>query len=145
MDKAPYFLAFDPGEKATGWSAWAEDASWLDLGIAWGLDELQDLMTKFDKDRTVKVVIIEDYRIRSHQLNAHRNKRVRTIQAKGKIEAIAQLWGAKVVFQEANIKPIAEKWTGNKPKGHHDSSHGIDAYNHGEYYLISHNIKELKL
>ena len=143
MEKSPYFVAFDPGGVATGWSVWAENGSWLDFGTAWSHEELQIFLDELPD--TVKVFIIEDYKVRNWQFN-HDGSRVPTVKAIGRIEACGQRLKAKVILQDRMIKSTAEKWTGKSTKGLAKAkTHSIDAYNHGEYFLLSTGVKDIKL
>lgn len=68
-------------------------------------------------------------------------------KAIGIIETYADIWKAEVVKQPSHIKATAEKLTGvrtvdeNGKKLPKPQTHVIDAYNHGEYYLIGKGIR----
>lgn len=143
VERLPYYLACDPG-KATGWATWDSEGIWLDMGTAWSHDELHDLLANFPT--SIKVVIVEDFKLFRNKALKQTGSRMPASLSIGQIETFAKLWGAVLIKQPSGIKPIAEKLTGQKTGGlTHSKTHVIDAYNHGEYYLIQNKIKTVKL
>jgi hypothetical protein len=142
-ERLPYYLALDPG-KATGWATWDQDGIWLDMGTVWSHQELDELLSGFPT--SIKVVIYEDFILFPNKAKAQIGSRMPASVAIGKIETYAHLWGATMYQQPSGIKSIAERLTGKFTKGMaHNRTHVIDAYNHGEYWLIQNKIKQVKL
>lgn len=132
------YLAIDPGN-TSGYAEFNERGE-LDrfghlkddtAGMGDYLESITDLP---------EIVIVEDYRVLGQKLKAHTGSRVVTIKVIGVIDGWARRHGIKVVLQPANIKLIAEKWSGHKPPSDHSQSHKFDALNHGIYYLVKHNV-----
>jgi len=142
-DAEPYFLAADPGEH-TGWAIWDDKGMCLDFGTTHGTDELHDKLASFPI--TIKVVIVEDYKLWFHKARRQAGSDMPASRAIGQLETFAKLWGARIVKQPSHIKGIAEKLTGKSTKGlPHAQTHVLDAINHGEYYLIQNKIKEFTI
>lgn len=143
MGKDPHFLALDPGLH-TGWATWDEQGDPLDMGTTHDYDQLHKLLADFPV--TIKVVIIEDFTLWYHKARKQAGSKMPAPKAIGQIETFARLWGASIVKQGSDIKPVAEKLTGIGTKGKPKiQTHVIDAFNHGEYYLIKNKIKEMKV
>lgn len=139
----PYYLAADPG-KATGWATWSKDGVITDMGTVWSHAELDDLLSGLPN--TIKVVIVEDFKLFRNKAQAQIGSRMPASVAIGKLETYAHLWGARFIKQPSGVKPIAEKLTGKSTKGmDHSKTHVWDAYNHGEYWLIQNKIKQVQL
>lgn len=139
----PYYIAFDPG-KATGWATWNKEGEILDFGTAWSHNELQGVLES--QPDSIKVVIYEDFKLFKHKARQQSGSRMDASLAIGRIDAFAAMWGAKVIRQDSNIKPIAEKMTGRTTKGMaHYKTHVIDATNHGDYYLFKAGVKEIRI
>ena len=70
-------------------------------------------------------------------------------KAIGIVETYADIWDAKVIKQPSHIKTSAENLTGVRTIDEHgkklpkEQTHVIDAYNHGEYYLIGQGIRHV--
>lgn len=142
-ERYPYYLACDPG-KSTGWSTWDEKGMWLDMGTAWSHDELHDVLANFPT--TIRVVIVEEFKLFGNKAKQQIGSRMPASLSIGRIETFAKLWGATLIKQPSGVKPIAEKLTGQSTKGlSHSKTHVLDAYNHGEYWLIKNKIKTVKL
>lgn len=140
-ERAPHYLALDPGLH-TGWAIWDEDGLFINMGTTHTYDELHDLLAGFPIG--IKVVIVEDFKLFKHKARQQAGSRMPAPRAIGQIETFARLWGATIVKQPSIIKDSAERLTGVSTKGlPHDQTHVLDAYNHGEYYLIGQGIKKL--
>lgn len=143
QQREPYYLAVDPG-LASGWATWDVKGDVMDMGTTKDYDELHDMLANLPN--TIKLVIIEDFVLFKHKAIKQAGSRMPAPKAIGQIETFARLWGATIVKQPANIKSVAEKWTGHSTsKMAHNKTHMWDAYNHGEYYLIYNRIKSLKV
>lgn len=142
-EQEPYYLALDPGVH-TGWALWDIDGKFLEMGTTHGDPELHERLASLP--RTIKVVIIEEFELWFHKARKQAGSKMPAPKAIGVIETFARMWDAEIVKQRSNIKPIAEKMTGvstvGKPKA---QTHVLDAYNHGEYYLIKNKVKEIRI
>jgi hypothetical protein len=137
--REPYYLALDPGLH-TGWATWDESGNVLNMGTTHSYDELHDLLANFHVG--IKVVIVEDFFLFKHKAKQQSGSRMPAPKAIGQIETFARLWGARIEKQPSHIKPIAERMTGKRTAGMAKlRTHMWDAYNHGEYYLITNKIK----
>lgn len=139
----PYYLAVDPGLHS-GWAVWDIKGDIITMGTTHNYDELHEVLANLPS--SIKVVVLEDFVLFKHKAGQQVGSRMPAPKAIGQIETFARLWGAQIVKQQSSIKSVAEKWTGRSTKGmSHDKTHVWDAYNHGEYYLISNRIKPLKV
>lgn len=146
----PYYLAVDPGVH-TGWAIWDEQGKFLSMGTTHSYEELHDKLESIPS--TIKVVIIEDFTLWAHKAREQAGSEMPAPKAIGQIETFARLWRAKIIKQDSSIKPIAERMTGQhtvhpvtkKPLMAKTQTHVIDAFNHGEYYLIKNGIKQIDL
>jgi hypothetical protein len=138
-----HFLALDPGLH-TGWALWKKDGVFIDMGTIHGEKELHDFLAGLPT--AIEVVIIEDFVLFKNKAVKQAGSKMPAPKAIAQIETFARLWEAKVVKQQPSIKPIAEKMTGVKTKGlPHAQTHVLDAFNHGEYYLYAHGIKQIDI
>jgi len=139
----PYFLALDPGLH-TGWALWDQDGKFLEMGTTNSYEELHDKLDELPP--TIKVVIIEEFQLWYHKARKQAGSKMPAPRAIGQIETFARHWGATIVKQRSDIKPIAERMTGVSTKGKPKiQTHVLDAYNHGEYYLIKNGIKQIRI
>jgi hypothetical protein len=140
-ERPPYYLALDPGLH-TGWATWDESGLFITMGTVHTYDALHDLLADFPM--TIKVVIVEDFKLFKHKARQQAGSRMPAPRAIGQIETFVRLWGASIVKQPSHIKSTAERLTGVSTKNlPHDQTHVLDAFNHGEYYLIGQGIKKL--
>jgi hypothetical protein len=84
-------------------------------------------------DIGVDEIFMEDFTLLQHKALQQSGSRLETVQVIGMVKLWAD--GTPVHMQLPNIKSMAEKWTGIAPKGKHDKSHHIDAFNHACYGL----------
>lgn len=142
-DYEPYYLALDPGLH-TGWAVWDKDGKFLEMGTVHSHEKLHDRLESFPS--TIKVVILEDFTLWFHKARKQAGSKMPAPKTIGQVETFARLWGAEIVKQPSSIKPIAEKMTGLFTKGKPKiETHVMDAFNHGEYYLIKNSIKQIQL
>jgi hypothetical protein len=142
-ERAPHYLALDPGLH-TGWATWDATGAFITMGTVHSYEALHDLLAGFPMG--IKVVVIEDFKLFKHKARQQSGSRMPAPRAIGQIETFARLWGASIVKQQASVKPNAERLTGVSTKGlPHDQTHVLDAFNHGEYYLIGQGIKKLSV
>jgi len=137
---ANHYLAIDPGH-TSGWATFNNEGGVTGAGQIKGMPEMHAFLSKLTPPP--KVVIIENFRLFAHKAAQQSGSSLETVQVIGLIKSMCYGWQAEVVEQAPSIKPIAEKWSGIKPKGSHDKSHKVDAYNHGIYYLVQNKIVDI--
>lgn len=143
LNKPPrHLVSFDPG-KATGWAVFIDGLPTKDIGILRGLDALDDFLADYvGKYGMPDVVVYEGFLLYSHKAKQQSGSRMEASQAIGKIKFWCKLIRVPlVVMQDANILPIAVKWSKLPLPGDHDNSHHISAYNHGWYYLVKNGMQ----
>lgn len=126
-----FCAAFDPGE-TTGWSVFNRLGQQSDYGQAKGRDVLYIVLKQIGP---VPYVVIEDYRLFQHKALQQSGSKLETVRVIGALESWANSHKSRVTLQPANIKSIAQMWSGVVPKGAHKNSHHVDAFNHGYYFL----------
>lgn len=134
MDKPATYWAFDPGE-TTGFAFFDEAGNVIRAGQIYGFDSLVGFLAMHDSSK-LEAIVCEDFIILAKKARHFAGNKMEVIQAKGAIRAHAFSHKIKFVLQKSDIKPMAEKLTGIKPKGKHSDTHWVDAVNHGKYYLI---------
>ncbi len=135
---AATYWAFDPGE-TTGYATFNEEGELMAAGQIYGFDSLVEWLAVTPSDR-LKAVICEDFIILRKKAAVFAGNKMEVIQAKGAIRAHTSSKKVKFILQRSDIKPIAERLTGVRPKGKHSENHWVDALNHGKYYLIKQGI-----
>lgn len=136
------YVSFDPGV-TTGVATWDEEGNLLrNIGVQQaGLDAL---LYGFEQINTIKVFVVEEYRVYASKAVAHIGSKVETAQVIGQISATARRMGIEVVMQPATILNIAMMWAQvKKPKGHLPDD--VSAYLHGYYYLHRKGIIKAKV
>ena len=98
-------------------------------------DIIMWLMTNTCDDLGIDEIFMEDFTLLQHKALQQSGSRLETVQVIGMVKMWAALTNTPVHMQLPNIKSMAEKWTGVAPKGKHDKSHHIDAFNHACYGL----------
>lgn len=107
-----------------------------------------DILTEYLENiptLTVTLAIMEEYRQLPHRYKALTNRKgnkLEVAKAEGIIESWCKRKGIHLVKQNAQVLPIAEKWTQLKLPSNHAYSHGPAARLHGEYYFISKGMKK---
>lgn len=143
VPKEPHYLALDPGLH-TGWATWDSKGDVITMGTVHNYDELHNLLASFPT--CIKTVIIEDFVLFKHKAREQSGSKMPAPKAIGQIETFARLWGANIVKQPSHIKANAERMTGKSTKNMAKiRTHMWDAYNHGEFYLITKGIKKLSI
>lgn len=141
-DKIAEYASFDPG-KITGYCTWNAKAQLLRHGQVTN-DELIDLLDE-DHFKTVKTVIIEDYKLFSWKAKQQSGSRMHASEAIGILLPYIRRGRKKEVRQPSNILPIASNMTNVKMPSNHAQSHWVSAFLHGAYYLIKQGIYETPL
>lgn len=129
--------AFDPGD-TTGWARLRYDDGYLYESGSVPFKEMCEFLFDRDEDLDNTIAIIcEDWRLFGNKAKQMIGSDFKAIQVIGMLQMWLYRWHTPFVLQPANIKSIAEKFSGIKPTGTHDKSHHIDAMNHGIYWLKS--------
>lgn len=133
-----FFLAIDPG-RSTGWAAYDERGTLLDLGKISPEDKFLDWL----EEKTPRTVILETYRNRPGFTNSW--SMGPTQQHIGAIKRILRKKHVKIIEQEPSVLVIGCKWAGipHKKGIHLDDS--MSAHAHGTYYLINSGIKKHRM
>lgn len=150
------YIALDPG-KTVGYATFSISGKnltkgqldWLQVGNFLALAARNHIRSSnADSDSSSPTwpkltVICEEYRIRSgmdQRANMWVGNTFETVQVIGMVRMFSMLIDAELVFQPANILPVAAQWTGVAMPTDHRKSHWVSAYNHGQYYLIKNRI-----
>ena len=124
-------ISVDPGE-STGIAFWEDDGTLISR-TTYDMDQLLEFTTI--DDRSIKVIVCEDYRLRQGKQMVQTGSRFVAVQVIGALKSLAKRVGAKFVLQQANVLTVAALHSGVKRPSNHAISHDIDAYNHGYYYF----------
>ena len=124
-------ISVDPGE-STGIAFWEDDGTLISR-TTYDMDQLLEFTTI--DDRSIKVIVCEDYRLRQGKQMVQTGSRFVAVQVIGALKSLAKRVGAKFVLQQANVLTVAALHSGIKRPSNHAISHDIDAYNHGYYYF----------
>lgn len=136
----PTYVSIDPGGSASG-NRTIGVVMWDESGLPlkmeqYDQDELDEFLSNLQEVKdTLKVIIVESYRVFSHKLEAHRNRKMLTSECIGRIKFAAKMLGVPVVEQPSTILSTAELWSGTKMPKNHAKSHSVSAYLHGYFYL----------
>lgn len=131
------YISIDPGgstgRKTCGVVEWDEEGNGGSI-YQFTKTELEDYLTGLKDCKTLKTIILENYRVRPGKKH-HNWSPVFTIQTIGAVKLAARMLGVDVVLQEPVVMSIASKWSGVKLPSNHDKSHWVAAYLHGYHYL----------
>lgn len=132
-------LAVDPG-LATGWVIF-NNGVLHDWGIERGLDAFSDLLVKFD-DNMVRfdLVLYENFKLFKWLAVQQSGSEMETSQAIGMLRHWARQHAYPVEDQSPQILKIAQMWSKVNLNKNHKNSHHEAAFNHGFYWLVSHNM-----
>lgn len=137
-----YYLSIDPGE-TSGWATFDEEGTFKAWGQIKGTPELEDWLAELEPP---KVVIIEEFRLYKSKALQQSGSKLETVQVIGSVKNQARRWKATIVEQRADVRGIAELYSGVSEKSvPHSKSHKISAMNHGTYYLVTKGIIKLSL
>jgi hypothetical protein len=131
------YVAVDPGEHI-GLVGYDEKGSllWIQEIL---IKELTDFMSKWSP--APKKMIVERYRPYPGKERAHTYSDLKTARVIGRLEYYAEMHGAKVVFQGADIKALGFKYLGVKEPPRSDKLMNAKvAHAHGTYYLVTKGI-----
>lgn len=139
------YLAIDPGE-TSGWAWFDENGICRSpnpgvITAGFGQIRGQELLTYWLEELPVppKVLIYEEYKILG-EAQIHFGKEVPTIQNIGIIKSYAFRNDIELVKQSTDKKRLGYGWAQIKKAGNHSDSHRRDAYAHGFFYLVTHQI-----
>lgn len=140
----PYsgLLSLDPG-KTTGWAVFGNDAKVVEYGQA-DMNAVLDL-DKLIVEYTLSHIVYEDFKLFRHKALKQVGSRFEASQVIGMAKSWARKYECVLVSQPSDIKPIAQKWSQVEPPSNHSLSHGIDAYNHGFYWLVRAGLRKTYL
>lgn len=99
----------------------------------------------FDLNPRPDLIVYENYRLFSWKAKEQSGSKMEASQIIGMLKLFASSQKIKIVEQGPQIKPIAQKWSKTIPPKNHANSHQIDAFNHGFYYLVFHNMRGITL
>lgn len=139
MSRDVVYLALDPGD-TTGWAQFGEDGGLIAYGQV-KESEYNKWLNEQLTAGTIKIVICEDYRNHGwvQQKRWSQNKTSKKI---GGLEALANVYGIRVVLQPNTVKSIGYMWGGIEKPSNHSISHQFDAYAHGVYFLQQEGIRK---
>ena len=137
-----YIMAFDPGD-TTGWAAWDTEGNLQGMGQV-TLEDMPTFLHKYD-DLEISLVIVEDFILFAKRAVKQAGSRMKASQGIGMLHLWAAQKGAQFLKQPASIKNAAMKWSQISMPGAHSESHKFDAYLHGYYYLVTHDLIKTQL
>ena len=132
------YLAIDPGD-TSGYAIFDKEGKVVDTGQVSGLDGMHTFLFE-SLQELPDLVIIEEFVLYKKKALQQSGSKMVTSQIIGVIKSFCAVKSIKYVEQRSDVKPIAQMWSGVKPKGSHSQSHWVDAYNHGIYYLVRNKI-----
>lgn len=133
-----HYLAIDPG-LSSGIATFDAAGKVTDISIIRTPAAMFDFLSKVTNEVT-KLIIVEEFKLFQRKALQQSGSDMVASRVIGAIEYVAHSQKIPIVWQPAQIKRVAEMWTGKKPPSNHNESHGIDAYNHGMYYLIKNKV-----
>ncbi len=138
------YYGFDPGD-TTGIACFSNEGV-LQYSMQLKLDDLivwvnDQAMPDFEDN----VVIIEEFVLFARRARQQAGSSMKASQAIGLLKGWASRYGAKIVMQRANIKPIAMQWAQVSMPSQHSQTHHVDAYLHVYYYLVSQGVIKTRL
>lgn len=125
------YISFDPG-KTTGIALWNEKGATLGT-FEYSIPRVEKFLQN-EIPPTVKVLIVEEYRLYGSLALAQTGSKLETVQVIGMIKLAGSWLKIPVVEQRSDIKINTAKWAGIKvPKGHMPD--WMAAFLHGYHYL----------
>lgn len=125
-------LGVDPGD-TTGIAVLTLDGQ-LQWFFQYSEDALLDYLSNL-APAMYKHVAIENYITYKH-VNQSGSKQI-AARVIGMVTTWARLNKIPYSLQMAAVLTIAERWSKMIPRGAHDNTHWIDAYNHAYYWLVT--------
>lgn len=137
--KGGHYLSLDPGY-ATGYATFTKEGALVDWGTLRTPEAFMDFLAELKPKP--KVIICEEFKLFQKRALQQSGSDMVASRMIGVMQLYAAQNKCEVVYQPASIKKIAEMWSGKAPPSTHKYSHGIDAFNHGIYYLIRNKIRK---
>lgn len=131
-------LAVDPGV-TIGWAIFYSDGEIHSFGQIHKDDFPQWLA---DQEFEFHTIVVEDYVLYRKKAVKQSGSNMPASLVIGQLEMFAAQQGAKLVKQQADILPQAQKLSGLKMPSDHSISHQFSALNHGVYWLIKEGIRK---
>lgn len=131
-------LAVDPGV-TIGWAIFEDDGEIHTFGQT-HKDEFPKWLA--DQEYKFHTIVVEDYVLYRKKAVKQSGSNMPASLVIGQLEMFAAQQGAKLVKQQADILPNAQKISGIKMPSDHSISHQFSALNHGIYWLVKNKMRE---
>lgn len=128
-------LVVDPGD-TSGYALFTEEG---ELSVKMQ-GEFSHLLEMLQKEKQIKQIIVEDYRLRGGKQAQQTGSRFQAVQVIGALKYHAFLHDIPFELATVQAKTLGAMYSGVKPPSDHKKSHEIDAYNIGIYWLVSNGI-----
>lgn len=146
LPRGRYILGVDPG-LTTGLSwvdiATGEEHSWRHVSFDSMASYLWSL--GYPTNNNIAAIVIEDFALLGGKALAQTGSKFETCQVIGMFKLWSYGDGTSIFMQPPSIKPIAQGFSGIRPKGDHSLSHHIDAFNHAIFWLRKQGHYQTKL
>lgn len=136
----PHYIAFDPGEH-TGYCMFDREGQIIENSFKTGFPELFRFLESMDTS-FLKVVIVEEYRVRPDKQSTHSWSTIPTLRVIGALQYWAWRHGLAPVYQQPSDKVMGYKFAHAQPTKVKSLSHQLDAMAHGILYLQLHKIRK---
>lgn len=129
-----YYLSIDPG-KHNGCCGYDYDFN-LVFMITIKADDIVDFLARDDL-KTVRVCIVEDYKVYPNKARQHIYSNLETSRVIGRVETWCKLSNIKLIKQMAHIKATGYMYLGKKPlPKSNPRNHEFDAHAHAVYWGV---------
>lgn len=132
------FLSLDPG-LTTGWCMFSDNGVIDELGQVVGVDEF--ILWLETLDPKPSLIICEDFVLNPNIPQG--GSQMEAPQVIGAVKSYASKTGIVCVIQAPRLKKIGYAWAGTRPPSKKADTHRMDAYAHGVYYLVLHDILKI--
>lgn len=95
--------------------------------------------------KLVTHIVYEDYLLYGHKAKQQTGSKFKAVQVIGQLRMWAKMNNIPMTSQQARILSIAEKWSQITPKGKHQDTHFVDAFNHAFYWLVKNGLAKTRL
>lgn len=129
-----YYLSIDPGKKngCCGYDA--------DFNLVFMITILEKEIINFlarDDLKTVKICILEDYKVYPHMAKQHTYSSLETPRVIGRVETWCKLSNIRLIKQMAHVKATGYRYLGIKPLPKSNPlNHQYDAHAHATYWGV---------
>lgn len=131
-------LAVDPGI-TIGWAIFEDDGEIHTFGQI-HKDEFPTWLA--EQEHSFHTIVVEDYVLYRKKAVKQSGSNMPASLVIGQLEMFAAQQGAKLIKQQADILPQAQKISGIKMPSDHSISHQFSAINHGIFWLVKEGIRE---